>query len=130
MLSVRCNVEHRWLSVIKPNNVVKQSNKQTENELSYWKYPARKMGRAVSEPSIQTIYTSGTISLQKSNSFHDLCNFKQQFRPSVDSFKPKPITWLYVTKAQCYSINSTKTDKDLIQVFRAWRRYNHNIIRL
>jgi hypothetical protein len=85
-----------------------------KNYLLYWKYPVREMDRAVSEPNLQTAYILGTKILQKSNSFHDLHNFKQRFKPLVQPFKPKIVTWLYVTKAQCYSISFTKTDNDLI----------------
>lgn len=97
---------------------VDDNNYGDKNELSYWKYPARKMNRAVSEPNLHRTFILGTRVLQnKSNSFHNLTNFKQHLPVAAESFKPKLITWLYVTKGQCISINFTKTDSDLLKVF-------------
>ncbi|KAF0710917.1 Uncharacterized protein FWK35_00034844, partial [Aphis craccivora] len=87
------------------------------NEFTYWKYPARKIYRAVSEPNLQTVHIMETSTLQKSNSFHDLFNPKCPFKPYVKPFTGKIITWLYVTRAQCHRINFTKTDNDLINTF-------------
>lgn len=76
------------------------------------------MNRAVSEPNLHRILILGTHVLQnKSNSFHNLSNLKQHLPVATESFKPKLITWLYVTKTQCTSINFTKTDGDLLKVF-------------
>lgn len=118
MSFIRYYIERRWQNLIKSDNkIIDHVNRQTKYKFSYWKYQARKMNRAVSEPNIQTIHILGTIILQKSNSFHNLCNFKQRLRPSVESFKPKLINWLYVTKAHCFNIVFTKTDSDLVTVF-------------
>jgi len=119
-LSDRYTIERRWRSIVKSNNDIQQLNERGENELLYWKYPAHKMYRAISEPNLQTINVLGTRVLQKSNSFHELNNFKRlQPEPLVvKPFKPKNLTWLYVTRAQCYRINFTKTDEDLLSVFR------------
>lgn len=92
----------------------KQLDIPTKNYFLYWKYPVREMGRAVSEPNLQTVCILRTKILQKSNSFHDLNNLEQRFKPLVQPFETKIVTWLYVTKAQCYDISFTKTDNDLI----------------
>lgn len=94
-----------------------QRKENNINELTYWKYPARKIYRAVSEPNLQTVHIMETTTLQKSNSFHDLFNPKCPFKPYVKPFTGKIITWLYVTRAQCHRINFTKTDNDLINAF-------------
>lgn len=125
----RYNIERKWQDIIKSNNDVKRMNKKkTEKQLTYWDYQARRMNRAVTEPNIQTIRILGTDILQKSNSFHELHNFKQQPNPPAELFKPKLVTWLYVTKAQCYYINFTRTDTDLIKVFGMSLTRNLHII--
>lgn len=68
--------------------------KKIKTELSYCKYPARKILRAVSEPNLQTVQVLGTTFLRKSNSFHELCGTESRNkRVSVESlFKFKLIT--------------------------------------
>jgi len=98
------------------------------NEFTYWKYPARKIYKAVSEPNLQTVHIMETKILQKSNSFHDLCNSKRPFKPCVKPFMGKIVTWLYVTRAQCRKINFTKTHNDLINTFGMSLRKNCYLI--
>lgn len=116
------------MSTIKGDNSIRLQNENNINEFTYWKYPVRKIHRAVSEPNLQTTRILGTTILQKSNSFHDLCNFKRQYKPYVKPFVGKLVTWLYVTRAQCHNINFTKTDKDLINTFGMSLRKNYNIL--
>jgi len=105
------------LSIVKDDNDIRLLSENKINELTYWKYPARKIYRAVSEPNLRTVHILGTKVLRKSNSFHDLCNFKQPFKPYGKPFLGKLLNWQYVTRAQCHRINFTKTDKDLINTF-------------
>lgn len=112
----RYNIERR---LNKSDCGEKQLNGVIKNELHYWKYPCRQIGRAVSEPNLQKVHVMGTKILQKSNSFHELHNNSQQRnkRNSVDSFEPKLLTWKYVSEAQCYDINFAVSDKNLLTFF-------------
>ncbi|VVC31672.1 Flagellar C1a complex subunit C1a-32 [Cinara cedri] len=113
----RYNIERQWPSIIKANN---EQNITTANELSFWKYPARRISRAVSEPCLQTVRVLETTILQKNDSFHELREINSvDKRTPAESFKPKIMTWLYVTRVQCSGINYTKTDDDLLEMFDA-----------